>query len=496
MRLGEILGALSLATDLAAGTPLETSLRTCVLATRLARALGLPDLVEVRRVALLRHLGCTAFAHEAAAIAGSDHDLLATFAGVDLGSRAAVAGRTLSKLARAEPIGRRLAILARAAANPGTGAALIDAQCAQAVALAEDLNLPAGVIAALGQIYERHDGRGEPNGLAGDAIRPSARVLHVAELVEIHHRTFGRDAALAEVQRRRGKHLAPEVVDAFVADADALWPELEAASVWDRYLDADDPDDVALASDRVARAFGRYVDLKSPFTLGHSAGVAALVAAASPEPRLHTAALLHDLGMVSVPNGIWDKPAALNAAEWERVRLHGYHTQRILAQTPLLADVAALAGAHHERLDGSGYHRGASAPMLEHEARLLAAADAYHAMREHRPHRSALAPAAAAEALAADARDGRLCRRAVDAILGAAGVAAPERTLPAGLTPREVEVLVHLARGATNKQIAGALGIAVRTANHHVENIYAKIGVTTRAAAALFAVRNELVAAE
>ena len=124
---------------------------------------------------------------------------------------------------------------------------------------------------------------------------------------------------------------------------------------------------------------------------------------------------------------------------------------------------------------------------------MLAAADAYRAMREPRPHRTALAADAAAEALAADARDGKLCRRAVDAVLGAAGRAAPERTLPAGLTPREVEVLVQLARGATNKQIAGSLGIAVRTANHHVENIYAKIDVTTRAAAALFAVRHGLV---
>jgi len=496
MRLGEMLGALSLATDLAAGTPLETSLRTCLLATRLARALGLPELVEVRRVALLRHLGCTAFAHEAAALAGSDHDLLATFAGVDLGSRAAVAGRTLTTLGRDEPLGKRLGIIARAAVHPGTGSALIGAQCAQAVALAEDLELPPGVIAALGQIYERHDGRGEPHHLAGDAIHPAARILHVAELVEIHHRTFGRDAALAEVQRRRGKHLAPEVVDALVAGANDWWPDLESPSVWDRYLDADDPDDTNLELDRVARAFGRYVDLKSPFTLGHSAGVAALAAAASADPRVHTAALLHDLGMVSVPNGIWDKPGALNAAEWERVRLHAYHTQRILAQTPLLADVAALAGAHHERLDATGYHRGAAAAQLDAEARILAAADAYRAMREHRPHRAALTADAAADALAADARDGKLCRRAVDAVLGAAGRATPDRTLPAGLTPREVEVLIHLARGSTNKQIASSLGIAVRTANHHVENIYAKINVTTRAAAALFAVRNELLQPE
>src|SRR5262249_35861668 len=133
---------------------------------------------------------------------------------------------------------------------------------------------------------------------------------------------------------------------------------------------------------------------------------------------------------------------------------------------------------------------------LDRDARLIAAADAYHAMRQTRPHRPALNAQAAADALAADARDGRLCRRAVDAVLGAAGLPRPERSLPAGLTPREVEVLVHLARGSTTKEIAPSLGTAVRTANHHVENIYAKLDVTTRAAAAVFAVRHDLVSAD
>ena len=515
MQLGELLGALSLATDLAAGLPLETSLRTCVLATRIARLAGVAEIDEVRSATLLRHLGCTAFAHEAARLGGDDHDLLNAYAGVDRGSPGAVVGRTVTHLAREAPLGRRIAAMARVITSPGAGAALVSAQCTQAVALAGDLQLPDGVLATLGQMYERHDGRGGPHRLAGDAIRPAAQVLHVAELVEVHHRTVGisapagsagRDAALAEVRRRRGKHLAPAIADAFLAEHARLWPVLEAASVWELYLEDEACAAAAGAAGagpdlaRVAAAFGRFADLKSPHMLGHSTGVAALVEAACEDreamPRARIAALLHDLGTVSVPNGIWDKPGPLNAMEWERVRLHGYYTQRILAQTPLLAEVAAIAGAHHERLDGSGYHRSANAAMLDREARLIAAADAYCAMRQARAHRPALAPAAAADALVADAREGRLCRRAVDAVLGAAGMPRPERSLPAGLTPREVEVLVHLARGATNKEIATALGIAVRTANHHVENIYAKLDVTTRAAAAVFAVRHDLVAPE
>lgn len=506
MQLGELLGALSLATDLAAGLPLETSLRTCVLATRIARLAGVTEIDEVRRATLLRHLGCTAFAHEAARLGGDDHDLLTTYAAVDRASRGAVVGRTVTHLARDAPLGRRIAAMARVIANPGAGAALVSAQCTQAVALAGDLQLPDGITATLGQMYERHDGRGGPHQLAGDAIRPAAAVLHLAELVEVHHRisgtsgSTGRDAAVAEVRRRRGKHLAPAIADAFLAEHARLWPVLEAASVWELYLEDEPAAGAGPDLDRVASAFGRFADLKSPYMLGHSTGVAALVEAACDDreamPRVRIAALLHDLGTVSVPNGIWDKPGPLNAMEWERVRLHGYYTQRILAQTPLLAEVAAIAGAHHERLDGSGYHRSATAAMLDRETRLLAAADAYHGMRQARAHRPALAPAAAADALVADARDGRLCRRAVDAVLGAAGLPRPERSMPAGLTPREVEVLVHLARGATNKEIASSLGIAVRTANHHVENIYAKLDVTTRAAAAVFAVRHDLVSPE
>ena len=497
VRIGELLGALSIATDLAAGVPLETSLRTCLLATRLARSLGLRELVEVRRVTLLRHLGCTAYSHEAARLAGGDdHDLLTSYAGVDRGRRGAVVGRTIRQLAHQAPLGHRLAAVARVMSHPSAGASLVAAHCTQAVALAQDLEMPGPVIAALGQIYERTDGRGGPAGLAGDAIRPSARVLHVAELVEIVHRTRGRDAALDEVRRRRGSHLAAEAADAFLAEP--AWTALEATSVWEAYLDDEEDDpEVQIDIETVARAFGRYADLKSPYTLGHSSAVAELAARATETPeavsRVRVAALLHDLGSVSVPNGIWDKPGALNTAEWERVRLHGYHTERILARTPLLAEVAVIAGSHHERFDGSGYHRGVNAAMIDRDARVIAAADAYQAMREPRAYRAARTPAEAATALGKDARAGRLCQRAVDAVLAAAGHEVSRGTLPAGLTPREVEVLVQLARGRTNKEIASALDIAVRTANHHVENIYAKINVTTRAAAALFAVRNELV---
>jgi DNA-binding CsgD family transcriptional regulator len=201
------------------------------------------------------------------------------------------------------------------------------------------------------------------------------------------------------------------------------------------------------------------------------------------------------LGRVSVPNSIWDKPGPLTTAEWERVRLHTYYSERVLTSTPLLAELGRLAGLHHERLDGSGYHRGATASALPPVARLLAAADVYQALTEPRPHRPAFPPSAARTLLGDEARAGRLDSEAVDAVLVGAGLprSGRRRSWPAGLTDREVEVLRLLARGRSAKAIASELYISLRTANHHVEHIYAKVGVASRAGAALFAMENDLL---
>lgn len=207
---------------------------------------------------------------------------------------------------------------------------------------------------------------------------------------------------------------------------------------------------------------------------------------------LRRAALVHDLGRVAVSTRIWQKPGPLTPDEWERVRLHAYHTERVLSRSPFLALLAPVAVAHHERLDGTGYHRAASAASLSRSARLLAAADAYHAMIETRPYRAALSPSEAADVLGEQARAGLLDIDAVSAVLAAAGH-RPERVpRPAGLTDREVQVVVLIARGLQTKQIARALGISIKTADRHVQNSYAKIGVSSRAAAALFAMQHGL----
>ena len=195
-----------------------------------------------------------------------------------------------------------------------------------------------------------------------------------------------------------------------------------------------------------------------------------------------------------MPVGIWEKPGPLSAAEREHVRLHPYYTERVLERSTALAPLARISGAHHERLDGSGYHRGAAAAQLGVGARLLAAADAFDAMTHDRPQRPALRPEDARAELGAMVREGALDKRAVDAVLVGAD-AAPLRVRqghPAGLTDREAEVLRLIARGRTNKEIARALLITEKTAGHHVEHIYAKASVSTRVGAALFALRHDL----
>jgi HD-GYP domain-containing protein (c-di-GMP phosphodiesterase class II) len=208
--------------------------------------------------------------------------------------------------------------------------------------------------------------------------------------------------------------------------------------------------------------------------------------------KMRRAALVHDLGRVGVPNAVWDRPGPLTTDERERVRLHPYLTERVLAHAPALAPLARLAGLHHERLDGSGYHRACDAASLDLPARVLAAADVYHALTEPRPHRPPCADAAGT--LADEVRAGRLDPDAVEAVLAATGRRAQlERPRPAGLTEREVAVLRLLARGHTNRAIARELSIAIKTAGHHVEHIYTKTGCSTRAGASLFAAEHDLL---
>ena len=312
----------------------------------------------------------------------------------------------------------------------------------------------------------------------------------------------GREYALRVIRERSGKAFDPDVVAALLGDGGEALELPETGSLWEEVLQRE-PTRLVLKGaevDEALAAMGDFADLVSPYFIGHSAGVAELAGEAASRMGLEPAdivaarraALVHDLGRVAISTSIWNKPGPLTAAEWEHIRLHPYYTERVLAPSISLAQLAPIASAHHERIDGSGYHRGLSGPMVTMPARVVAAADAYHTMTEPRPHRAAIAPEAAGQTLAAAARTRRLDPDAVAAVLGAAGQAVPKMPRPAGLTDREAQVIGLVARGLQTKQIGHRLGISTKTADRHLQNAYAKIGVSTRAAAAMFAMQHGL----
>jgi HD-GYP domain-containing protein (c-di-GMP phosphodiesterase class II) len=370
---------------------------------------------------------------------------------------------------------------------------------------AEQIGLDDAVCVAVRQAYEQWDGKGQPNRLRGEEICLAARLVQLASPVEVFSRRHGVDAAVSIARRHRGTQFDPAVVDMFCRHAPELLGGLDQDASWDAVLGAEpslgrwvDGSDL----DHVLEAIADLVDLKSPYLAGHSRGVANLVSEAARLSGytttdiviLRRAALIHDLGRLGVSNAIWDKPGPPTETERERIRLHPYLTDRMMARVTSLSRSREIAARHHERLDGSGYPRGLTAASLTQSDRLLAAADVYHAMTEPRPHRAPLDPGQASRELGGEVKAGRLDGAAVNAVLTAAGQRAPvRREWPAGLTGREVEVLALLARGHANKEIARRLVVAPKTVSNHVEHIYLKLGVSSRAAATLFATQQGLL---
>jgi HD-GYP domain-containing protein (c-di-GMP phosphodiesterase class II) len=502
--LAEFIVGLSLVADLGMGLEPGDAARSCLVATRLADQLNLPGPAETYYTSLLQHCGCTAFSHEAAELFAGD-DLAAKHAAVrtNFASPREIVGTYLLGLAPdAGPVGRLRSIGSAVGRSAQVTAGYSRANCEVASAIARRVGLGRGVEQGLIQIFEQWNGRGHPRGLAGDDISPAARCAQVAGIAALFDRLGGVEAAVAAVRARSGSSLDPEIVDGYVRVAREVHSELAGVDPLRAAVEAE-PGPVAQASpvqlDGVCRAFGDAVDLKSLWFHGHSAGVSALAERAGQVlrmslddvTRLRRAGHLADIGRAGVATGIWEKERTLTTGDWERVRLHAYHSERILGRCPPLAGLAALAGMHHERLDGSGYHRATTAvPML---ARVLGAADTFHAMISDRPHRPAAPPDRAASALRAEGRAGRLDPEAVEAVLTAAGQRAARPARPDGLTERQVEVLRLVASGLSNPQIAERLVVSRRTAEHHVQDIYSRIGMSSRAGAALYAMEHGLL---
>ena len=501
----ELVGVLSLATDLALGQQQEFGLRAAILATRFGESLGLEpfERSEIFHVALLRWVGCTAHAHELSQWFGDELAARRRFAGQDLASAIAPVWHLMRQVAGRSPLRPPSAGDGRLSARDAA-AALQVAGSEVAENYAARLGFGPGVCAALANGFERWDGRG-PQGVSGDMIPLATRIVQLAHDAEFFRLPMGVESVVRTVRARTSTTYDPELARRFCDQAAALFDGLDVTP-WEQAMQLAPEPSADYAGEQLDDALtvvADFIDLKSPLAAGHSRAVAALVSAAaswcsfdeSRVARLRRCGLLHNLGSVSVPNSIWEKPGPLTDGEWEAVRLHPYFTERLLRRAESLTPLAAEAGLHHERADGSGYFRGVSGGQVQLTAQLLIAADMYTAMVEERPHRPALGAAKAEGVLLAEARAGRLDRRAVDAVLAGAGRTVKRRPGPgaAMLSAREIEVLRLLAVGLSDRLIGERLFITERTVGTHVENIYRKIGVRTRAAAALFAVQHGLL---
>jgi HD-GYP domain-containing protein (c-di-GMP phosphodiesterase class II) len=508
VRIAELVATLSYAADLGLGQPMAHCMRQTVVASRLAGLAGAStaELEATYYLGLMMNVYCHADAAEQARWFGDD----ISFKGDGFEMLDMSTARMISFfLRRVASHGSGVARTRRLAAFPVSGmkqvVAFLTTHSTLGSQFAERIGLDEAVSVAIQQAYEQWDGKGYPNHLRAGQICLPARLVQLASPVEVFSRRRGVSAAVSMARRHRGTQFDPDVVDLFCDHAPELLESLDSASGWDAILDAEPQLSRRVNGaglDQILEAMADLVDIKSPWLAGHSRGVANLVTEAAsglgyPAGEVGTlrrAAFLHDLGRIGVSNAIWDKAGPLTEAERERVRLHPYLTDRMLARVSALDRSREIASRHHERLDGSGYPRGLTAASLTPSDRLLAAADAYHAMTEPRPYRIPFDAERAARELRGQAQAGRLDGEAVAAVLRAAGHRAPARGVwPGGLTSREIDVLRLLARGHSNRQIAAQLVVSPKTAANHVEHIYAKIGVSSRAAATLYATQHGLL---
>ena len=504
------MATLSYASDLGLGQPMAHCMRQTVVALRLAGLAGASgrELEATYYLGLMMNVYCHADAAEQARWFGDDISMKSdTFDLLDMSTARMVA----SLVRRVGSHGSSTARAKRLAAFPVAGykqvISFATTHCTLGSQFAEQIGLDEAVCVAIRQGYEQWDGKGYPGHLRGQEICLPARLVQLAGPVEVVARRRGVEAAVAVARRHRGTQFDPAVVDLFCAHAPELLDGLDRASDWDTVLGTEPELSRRVSGaglDLVLEALANLVDMKSPYLAGHSRGVANLAGAAArvagyPDDDvavLRRAGLIHDLGRLGVSNAIWDKPGPVTEAESERIRLHPYLTDRMLARVDALSRSREIAARHHERLDGSGYPRGLTAASLTPPDRLLAAADVYHAMTEPRPHRAPLGPGPASRELRAEVTGGRLDSEAAEAVLAAAGHRVPaRRAWPGGLTAREVEVLGLLARGHSNREIAHRLVITPKTAMNHVEHIYAKLGISSRAAATLYATQHGLMGA-
>jgi HD-GYP domain-containing protein (c-di-GMP phosphodiesterase class II) len=408
--LSDVIGALSYALDLTEGEPPGHAVRTCVIGMRLADEIGLDAAArrDLFYALLLKDAGCSANSARMAALFGADdREAKRSSKRADWARALPALVWALRTVAPGGSLRARVDRLLEIRAEGEVTRSLMLARCERGAEIVRLLGLGDGTAEAIRGLDEHWDGRGQPRGLAGEAIPLAARIACLAQTVEIFNAARGARAACHVAARRSGSWFDPGLVAALQRFRDdlAFWGALEDPhlSDWeprDRHLTADEA-----YLDRVADAFAGVVDAKSPWTYRHSdrtcviaMSIAALMGCDEHVlGDMRRAALLHDIGKLAISNRILDKPAKLTEAEFARVRQHPLFTQWILERVPGFRELAPLAGAHHERLDGGGYPHGLAGHQLTLPMRILAVADVYEALTSERPYRAAVSSAEALE---------------------------------------------------------------------------------------------------
>jgi HD-GYP domain-containing protein (c-di-GMP phosphodiesterase class II) len=424
--LGELLGAMSYALDLAEGEQSGHVMRTCLIGMGLGERAGLDDrtLGDLYYALLLKDAGCSSNSSRIAAVLlADDHRAKRSSKRRDLTRATGRFRHAIATAAHDRPVRERVQTLRALATSEGFHRELIRIRCERGASIAEGLGFGPATVEAIRSLDEHWDGDGHPLGLRGEEIPLLARIAGLAQTTEI--------CGVRTARRRAGRWFDPDLVallreERLPRDEAALAAEVEGLAPGSAAIEADDA-----RISRVAHAFAEVVDAKAPSTGGHSHRVAALVAGAADSVGLGggrevvRAALLHDIGKLGLSNRILDKPGPLTSKEWTAVRAHPLQTEAVLHRAAALRPIAPIAGAHHERLDGSGYPRGLTAEELPLAARLVTVADVYDSMVSSRPYRVAITPSGTIDRMRDEARAGRLDADCVDAL--AAFALAPGR---------------------------------------------------------------------
>lgn len=409
IRSAELLSALSHALDLTEGQPQGHCIRVCWIGTHIGKAINLSaqDLSELYYTLLLKDLGCSSNAARICQLYLTD-DLTfkSDFKLID-GSLSQALRFVLSHTGLQSGMADRFRAVVNIMKNGGEiSRELIEARCNRGAEIARMMGFSDQVADAIQHLDEHWDGRGKPEGVAARNIPTSAQIALLAQVADVFHTSAGKAAAIAEIENRSGTWFAPDLVEVFIAlsDWDGLWEPLNSPHLKSHILSLEPGEHIRTATevdlDRIAQGFAMVIDSKSPFTRGHSDRVALfsdLIAEELGYPENHRrwlrrAALLHDIGKLAISNTILDKPAKLTPEEYDIIKTHPVHSATILKSVAAFADMAAVAGQHHERLDGKGYPFGLKAEVISLDTRIVTTADVFDALTADRPYRKAMSP--------------------------------------------------------------------------------------------------------